>query len=388
MTTEYLQWCISWTRAFPCISFHWLRLSNNVDIHKDDDDKEIITNEDYLWLSYIAFHCIWNETSYSRNLSLSRQVNGNNKVSTTTTTNTNHDENMTKWKNSLGYGEITEMAVLQIVHELNTMRSVRDEHHHSRNHHHHRHKIGTTMMMMDLGSGTGRVVLAAALAASWMASSSSPQRLVLRGMEIVPHLHDAAMHVVSLWNQQQQEFESTTTTSSFVEGITQLNVQCGDFLQQPMDPTTGSSSSWLSQVDVIFIHGTVFEDALWEQLDRMIVPNENDATTDDEKGGVRVGTWIVSVSRPLSGHSPPQLQCHDDAARSSSCSTGSDSHVTGIDTGRPIQPHEDEDDDDRRCHCGRRNGRTCRYLQNVSEFDVEMSWGRGMVYLQRVSSMP
>ena len=361
-------------------------------------------NDDFLWLSYIAFHGIWNKanpySNYNYNINNNNKITSSNRCKENETTSTSSTEksgsavtssnsnNSFRWKNSLGYGEITEMAVFQILHALQQIQTdirTGTNTNTTPNHHHHHRRIRT---VLDLGSGTGRVVLAAALALSQHVPPPPPQYshetpplpephvAVVMGIEIVPQLHNKAKQLVSRWNTEQQLLLLVSTSSPIVASkpifpplapwpvaMTQLDVRCGDFMKD--------CPTWISSVDVIFIHGTVFEDELWEQLYHMIVGTSHTISNvekdigskcdESQNDGAKIGTFIVSVSRPLSLLS---LQAHQ----------------------KHVIPAAMRRNDGQLCSDITDGEKNSVFLQCLSELDVEMSWGRGIVYIQRVSS--
>ena len=260
-TTESLLWCITWTLAFPVISQSLLFPKAHVGCHQDDDD-------DSVWY-YLAFHRLWNKVS-ERN-KMKWEYGGKGAFPQCSL--------RTRWGNSLGYGEITEGSVFEIVHRIRGFQ---------------RGESGdgpcrSIQTVIDLGSGSGRVVLAAALALRPMS---------MMGFEIVPTLYDFSYQLLHPWKEESMLCHS--------EIVTALDLRCCDF--------TVDADVWITNVDLIFVHGTLFEDALWDQVVSIC-------------SKVRVGTWVVSVSRPLVSSN----QCH---------------------------------------------GLVCR-----SEFTMELSWGRGMIFL-------
>jgi hypothetical protein len=437
-TTEYFQWCITWTLAYPCIASHWLIQPSSSTIFNDDhsgySDINIANvqsydsgneslnnthqncdtcNDDYLWLSYIAFQCVWNETRSRIYHRLGHGGSGNEtdkteKAPVTATPTAVEAKCYTRWNDSLGYGEITEMAVFQILHYLNTrvLRTTDQNYHHGihYNDSHHPH-IRT---VMDLGSGTGRVVLATAMAMQYHHPRpplpvvvKQPQQAnnVVMGIEIVSSLHNQASQIVARWNVEQQLLVSSSSiilsddsqpmagdlipSSSlsllpplapwFVPAAaTQLDIRCGDFLE--------NYHIWIQSVDVIFIHGTVFEDELWEHIYHMILGTRsnhfwNDVPLEENgRNGARIGTYIVSVSRPLTLPSLhlPNPKRHDCLSHKSQSTPATAEMSLGING-----PCRHDNDD---------NGTKVLDLQYISEFDVDMSWGRGIIYIQRVAS--
>jgi SAM-dependent methyltransferase len=237
-STERLAWRILWTRALPTAVQTLLQ---------DDND-----NDD-VWYD-LAFRCIWRDDNKSKYPDQQHR-------------NTPPD----RCSDSLGYGEITEIAVFEILHVIRQQQQLSN----------------TINVVVDLGSGTGRVVAAAAIAL---------RPALAMGLEIVPELHQRAVNLQTRWNDER---------SIHLENMTTLDFRCCDFTVD---------TEWIDAAHLIFMHCTVFEEALF-------------AKVCDLCAKVNAGTWIVTVSRPL--------LCRQDA------------------------------------------------FECVSELQVEMSWGRGLVYLQR-----
>jgi Histone methylation protein DOT1 len=155
------------------------------------------------------------------------------------------------WTNSLGYGEITEQTVFAVIRSIRQILQ----------------RQSPTMMstsvevMVDLGSGAGRVVLAAAIAVSLHLKMAV-------GLEILPGLHRQAMLLQNRWNEEAVHLAPTRPC---------LDFQCCDFTTR---------TDWIDSADLIFMHCTVFEDSLFE-------------LACDLCSRVKPGTWIVTVSRRL-----------------------------------------------------------------------------------------
>lgn len=327
ITTEYLQWCIVWTLAFPVTSTNLLLLN----LPSNDDDKSYVEKhgncmneneydtvyDDKLWLSYIAFHTIINK-NYHPDVCCTRPAlesliqyssvevqKVQLEVPPISTNCTN------EWKRSLGYGEITEMAVFQIIHSIIQIQQRK-----------YNEETSIIRTMIDLGSGSGRVVLASALALlqqhhrsesfSPMTTTAPVTSVTAIGLEIVPALHQMAIHnILQYWTYEQQQFFQKYKTNN---NNTIIHYQCCDFTQPEI------VHWYMNLVDLIIIHGTVFEDLLWEKIFHLIVQYS------------RHNTWIVSVSRRF--QSP--------------------------------------------CSCNDRI-----QLQFITELNVDMNWGRGIVYIYR-----
>jgi Histone methylation protein DOT1 len=280
--TEALLWRITWTKAFPVVAQTLWSLS------AEEETREPVVNgyieeedeDDSVWY-FIAFHCLWNEAMKRSKVNVENKWKGLLPISSTYCLEPS--VRTQPWSNSLGYGEITEGAIFEMAHHIRGLQS---------------NGIGcpNIQTVMDLGSGSGRVVLAAAVALS-------AQTVI--GLEIVPAWHDFAAQLLHpIWNEECMLCGR--------EDATRIDLRCCDF--------TVDTEWWVHQVDLIFVHGTVFEDALFEEV--ISICKE-----------AKVGTWIVSISRPLVSSAPR--------------------HLHG--------------------------------LEYQSEWTVEMSWGRGIAFVYVVA---
>jgi hypothetical protein len=229
---DWLLWRITWTLAFP------LGAETLVGERFDDVFRDA-------WRG-LAFRSVWNE--------------GRNDKSCEAT---DKFDSPSSWKSSLGYGEITEQSVFAVLRGIE------------------RHSIQPRAIecVVDLGSGTGRVVLAVAIALLPTLTSAI-------GLEIVPGLHQRAVQLQTKWNEERLFLSSGVTNGS------KLQFHCCDFTVQ---------TEWIDTADLIFIHCTVFEDALFDLTCQLC-------------SRARPGTWIVTVSRPLSNTptGPATFECISD----------------------------------------------------------------------------
>jgi hypothetical protein len=152
-------------------------------------------------------------------------------------------ERIDEWSDSLGYGEITCQTVFQVISWL-------QEH----------QPDFSPKSVVDLGSGNGRVIIAASLAYPF-------EKLL--GMEIVPHLHNDAMDYWRIWNER---FASPAKNRH-----QRIDYHLADFTLDP---------SKIHDSDLIFIHATAFGPSLMMKLQELC-------------GGCRSGTCFVVVSQPL-----------------------------------------------------------------------------------------
>ena len=146
------------------------------------------------------------------------------------------------WRQSLGYGEITEQTVFFVLRWIRR----------------HNGDITTTTTskkwcIVDLGSGSGRVLQAALVGSLPVAE--------LIGLELQTALHQQAL-------ERTQQWDHTTT---------KIDLQCADFTR---------NRRWIAVADLVFCHATVFSDDLMAQVNRLCAH-------------CRPGTYFCLVSRPL-----------------------------------------------------------------------------------------
>jgi hypothetical protein len=125
----------------------------------------------------------------------------------------------------------------------------------------------SSSIVMDLGSGNGRVLLAACLAYSFDKAI---------GLEIVPELHEEALQNWCAWNNKNHlvgglEQQPATTTCTI------FDFRCADFRDH---------ANLIATANLIFIHATVFNDLLMAQLQTLCE-------------ACSMGTYFVMVTRPL-----------------------------------------------------------------------------------------
>jgi hypothetical protein len=243
-STAYLQWRITWTQAFPTVVHTLLHDENGNDEDDDDDDLHDVWN-------CLAFRCLWNDDD--------EKIKGQDK-SRKTHKGLRIVDNDHRWIDSLGYGEITEWAVWEILQLIRQQQS------------------------------TG--------CCSRCARIKQPGVTKSVGLEIVPALHRRAVRLASRWNEMNPILNDDKTAN------TALDLRCSDFT---------ADTEWIETADIVFMHCTVFSKALFTTMCELCAK-------------VKPGTWLVTVSHPM---------------------------------------------------------RMLDVFECVSEHQVEMSWGRGLVYLQR-----
>lgn len=184
---------------------------------------------------------------------------------------------------NLGYGEITPTSVMNIIAdtknflaEKQQQQQRRGEDHHPPNALLHREGGGT---VVDLGSGTGRVLFAAAL-------SHRFDRAV--GVELVGALHESALKNLDAWNRRtvfwdEDETDDGSATSTTTNPCSRV-APATEFLFFHEDLTT--STNVPTDVDLVIVHATLFDDELMESVQRI-------------GEGFSRGTLFVMVSKPL-----------------------------------------------------------------------------------------
>ncbi|EEC47032.1 predicted protein [Phaeodactylum tricornutum CCAP 1055/1] len=329
-----LAWRRRWAKAFPTLVPHLMDVGPSpatlpVPITKLPYPEEFTAttdNMDHLWWQRLAWRTFWDEYTDDRSLPdvasddciPNINSNSNNTVSNANINNITglppEDppsvlRNIATWNQSLGYGEITAEATWTLVRTIQPYLP-----------------SSQSLTAVDLGSGNGKVLLAAAFAYPF-------RKLV--GLELLPGLHEDALRYQAYWQQRWKGTAasnttipttlgaaaiSTTTTVSNLDPSTLatkssetgalspavLEFYCDDFTNSP-------NVDWIHQADVVFCHATVFQTKL---LERLQVCCEQ----------TREGTLFCMVTKPL--------QC---------------------------------------------NAR----IETLAEIRLDMSWGRAAVYVQR-----
>jgi hypothetical protein len=252
ITLEEWLWKITWIQAFPTLSF------------EDEEVSSVANNR--AWAFHIAypFRSISDDSAPNADITIS------------TKDNFCGDESIENYDGSLGYGEITESAVFQIACAIQKGSS---------------DLCCKVHAVIDLGSGSGRVLMAAA----WLLK---PERVT--GIETMDNLHKMAVG-------RYQKFVQESALPSSDGSATTWELYHGDFTKM---------IHWISWTRegtcVIFVHGTVFEPELIHKTQALCAQTAS-------------GTYIVSVSHRF-----------------------------------PME-----------------------FFQLVTELDVELSWGRGVIFIYK-----
>ena len=172
------------------------------------------------------------------------------------------ESHVIEWQHSLGYGEIDPDTVCYLMHWLKTNGLILRVPHDGQN---------TTIF--DLGSGDGKVILATALSLTAETPTAmtkiSNATTTLVGFEIVPHLHNQA-----LTRMQTYARDMGSETNHHIV----IHLTCDDF--------TRHQARIARDADLIWIHATVFEDALFHKVQEICA-------------ACRSGTLFIVISRPL-----------------------------------------------------------------------------------------
>jgi hypothetical protein len=281
-SVEELGWCITWTRAFPTLlsSFAFGSTTSS--------------NHDIVW-QRLALDVLWGSKTHTSSSSMTGTMGRSEASMTPTFSPTAHFS----WTHSLGYGEICPDTVLSILQRIPHLASTNDSSDSDNNN----NNKGITIA--DLGSGNGKVLLTAAL------GLLSVDRAI--GIEIAPSLHAQA---VSNYQEHYKYWDadcSSCNTGSSTGTTSRPTIwewKCGDFTVD---------TEWVGLVDLVFIHATVFEEGLMEQLNVLCE-------------GCKKGTYFCMVSQPLA--------------------TSADAPGTSS-------------------------------IETIDEVHLDMNWGQATVYLQR-----
>lgn len=223
-----LVWQCQWVQAFPT-------LYTDILLSQDGTDQ--------IWLESLAWRSLQDSASFGTVEPWSRTSDAEKTRTTPSGTTTNNNSvALDSWQGSYGYGEILPTEVAVALHRLEDLRlllSTKDS------------------VVVDLGSGDGRVLLAAVTARPFGKAV---------GIEILPSLHEKALAFAEYWEEHNAYGRSV-----------ELAFACADFTVD---------TGWIAEADLIFCHATVFEDALMAKLSEMC-------------GHCRSGTLFVMISRPL-----------------------------------------------------------------------------------------
>jgi len=236
-STAELCWRIQWTLAFPTLvsSLLLVVVAATTGEHLSPEDP------DTTWQMLALGVLFGNET------------NENKPILTTAGTPADTCPLKTMsvaWSKSLGYGEITVETVVQLLQRIRW---------HARNHN--CSSDDTIMTVVDLGSGSGRVLLAAAV-------GHAVRKAI--GMEIAPSWHQAALqNYETIW--QYWDMDCSNTVWEWT---------CGDF--------TLETDCWIKETDLVICHATVFEPGLMDALHALCQE-------------CRSGTYFCMVSQALQG---------------------------------------------------------------------------------------
>jgi hypothetical protein len=220
---DRVAWQCQWASAFPLLPL--ISCDDNQEVRCNDDrhnnDNHVVHGDDD-WTLPLAWQVLNIPPSQ---LSLSRQ----------------DESQAVDWHDSLGYGELTPLSVWKVLDRW--MHTLSDANQKTAN--------KPSLTIVDVGSGSGRLLLAAGL---YLQRKCMPIRnavVSLIAIEIVPQRHEEALHNYQHW---QEHMQYNGVGSSFPMRFVWI---CDDFLR---------NTAWMKQADLIFCHATHFGEGLWQQL--------------------------------------------------------------------------------------------------------------------------
>ena len=243
---EAYGWSVTWCRAFPTL----------LELYCEDDDLD--------WrLRPLAWRQIYP-------LSATATVESND----------NDDDNVDVddcWQDSLGYGEILPETVFTVVNWLKdnvyNINIIEQQQQQQQQQSVPPVSTTTTTTIFDLGSGDGKVIMAAALC--FPSTTTTTTTTTLIGMEIVPQLHHKAIRRLQQWNEMAIEQQQQSSCSC-----------CQTNVEFHLNDFTTQRQRIEQEADLVWIHATVFEDELF-------------SIVQDICESCRPGTIFVLISRPL-----------------------------------------------------------------------------------------
>ena len=171
--------------------------------------------------------------------------------------------------NSLGYGEIVPQTIIRAIHQIknysNGCLSLD-----TCNEQNYLLKTGGKSKVVDLGSGTGRVLFAAALTHSFAYAV---------GIEIVHGLHAQALQNWKRWNENE-----LIGASRVIEPGTKFHFICGDMAEY---------QDMIDDASLVIVHATLFDEKLMDVVQQLCESCFS--------GDAACSTWFVMVSKPLRG---------------------------------------------------------------------------------------
>lgn len=225
MEAKQLEWRILWCKAFPTL----------LPCHNFIDDND----------------CVWQSIAYDELFSTQKQKNAEAEPTF------DFFSNM-----SLGYGEITPRAVFAI---MDWIKQDDDWQAAACTNEEEANNIDGNSVVVDLGSGNGRILFAAALAFPFSKAI---------GLEILPELHQEALHNLDVWRERHVG----TNSGNHLHSKTEFDFRCADFTKH---------GDLLSAAKLVFIHATVFDDNLMKKVHALCHTY------------CSVGTYFVMVTKPL-----------------------------------------------------------------------------------------
>lgn len=253
---SYILWSISVCQSYPT---HFIQLL----FIKDEKMKEngITKNHQCYdscvippYLSTIAFHSIF--PNPARALTTAKS-NIKQEQKKSFSFNSESEKNTIPCS-SLTYGEILPESIIETIHWIKSNKNISVF----------RHNFGGKVI--DLGSGNGKVLFA---------SCTNHIFSDAYGVEISYDWHMEALHHLSTWKRNHAFYDEQNIHSDLTT-CTKFHFVNDDILSQ-------NTNNLLIDVDVIIIHGTLFDDDLFHAIEKNI------------QRYCTIGTIVISITKPL-----------------------------------------------------------------------------------------
>lgn len=276
-------WSISLCKAFPTYFIQILFIKDDKErkIDKEENDNYKILEENIIptYLSVIAFYSLFPRDKETKT-SIPIPIISNTKTIIPSLQEEKHQSlkllsHNSTINSSLTYGEILPESIIEILcwiksnNDNNNIPCLKNA------------NIGGKVI--DLGSGNGKVLFAIC---------TNHIFLEAYGIEISYYWHMEALHYLSIWKsnnvfyEPQQNHTSKLSTAS----TTKFHFLNDDILSQ-------NTNNILQDVDVIIIHGTLFDDNLFHDIETNI------------HAYCKIGTIIISITKPLRLFDTLSVQC-------------------------------------------------------------------------------
>ena len=218
------------------------------------------------YLSIVAFHSIFPKYSNApATLITTNSIMESEKsisLYSESCTNINHSSSLT-------YGEILPTSIIEIMYWIKSSENISFYQQHN--------NFGGKVI--DLGSGNGKVLFA---------SCTNHIFSDAYGIEISHDWHMGALHHLSTWKRNHAFYDQPNINS--LTTFTKFHFVNDDILSQ-------NTNNLLADMDVIIIHGTLFDDGLFHAIEKNI------------KGYCKIGTIVISITKPLRFLDTLSVQC-------------------------------------------------------------------------------